>query len=297
MTYSLNPDLVSLQSTPSTWLAKSSLVFHVRYNKTVLKSLKTEGPLYVQKLFYPEEESANSVIPAHCYSLHPPGGLVSGDSLETELTLETNSHVLFTTPGATKIYKARDNAKQNQRVKAVLKENAVLEYFPMETIVFSGANAKMDLSFNLHKTATLLSWDILCFGRPESNETFDAGCFEQNMEIKRDDKLLSLDRLALNSNKPNGLSLLNSELGLNKKPYYGVFTAITNDENKLEKARQNLTLNHNDTGGVTIKTGVLFGRIINRDIEPVKLFLKKLWAETRMTLLNLQPNHPRIWNT
>ena len=41
----------------------------------------------------------------HLYVLHPPGGVVAGDSLDVRLQLTEAAHVLITTPGAGRFYR------------------------------------------------------------------------------------------------------------------------------------------------------------------------------------------------
>ena len=56
------------------WKAKLQLKFVEENNKTILSHRSHQGPLQIQKLFYPESNGA-----CHVYILHPPGGVVGGD--------------------------------------------------------------------------------------------------------------------------------------------------------------------------------------------------------------------------
>ena len=66
--------------------------------KTLLSRNLHQGPLVVQKPFYPEKA-------CHIYLLHPPGGIAGCDHLQVEALLKEDTKVLITTPGATKFYK------------------------------------------------------------------------------------------------------------------------------------------------------------------------------------------------
>ncbi|MDR2302236.1 MAG: hypothetical protein LBF38_09375, partial [Deltaproteobacteria bacterium] len=69
------------------WRAKIALTLGVDKSletgqdlgRSRIKKLSFEGPLRVQKLFYPEKPAPGEVETCHLYLLHPPGGLVSGD--------------------------------------------------------------------------------------------------------------------------------------------------------------------------------------------------------------------------
>ena len=65
-----------------TWPAFLGLTFDKPGGKTRLIKSVHNGPLYVQKLFYPE-----GLEHAHVYLLHPPGGLVSGDYLKISIDM------------------------------------------------------------------------------------------------------------------------------------------------------------------------------------------------------------------
>ena len=137
--------------------------------KTVFKRRKHQGPLQVQKLFYPEENGA-----CHVYLLHPPGGVVGGDNFDVRIDVGTNAKVLVTTPAAGKFYRSGGaTAFQKQTIKVA--DHGVLEWFPSENIFFSGARARLDTIVNLSERSHFIGWDILCLGRPAIREHFLKG--------------------------------------------------------------------------------------------------------------------------
>ena len=115
------------------WLARLEMTFAHRQQKTKLVDTLREGPLSVQRAFYPETTGA-----AHLYLLHPPAGIVSGDELHVAATLEKDCQVLLTTPGANRFYRAREAkqmaSKQCQFNRFTVADNAHLEYLPHETL-------------------------------------------------------------------------------------------------------------------------------------------------------------------
>ncbi|HEY3488167.1 MAG TPA: urease accessory protein UreD, partial [Gammaproteobacteria bacterium] len=112
------------------WQARLELGFERRDGKTVVAHRRHNGPLTIQKPFYPERSEI-----CHVYLLHPPGGVAGGDALELEVAVSTGAHALITTPAAGKFYRCNDRTaslRQNLSVQA----GSTLEWLPQETIVF-----------------------------------------------------------------------------------------------------------------------------------------------------------------
>ena len=82
----------------SGWKAQLDLEFSQLDYRSFLSHRRHFGPLQVQKPFYPELNGA-----CHVYILHPPGGMVGGDSINIDINANANSHALITTPAAGQI--------------------------------------------------------------------------------------------------------------------------------------------------------------------------------------------------
>ena len=160
-------------SAAQTWPASVELGLRSESGRTRLARCSHNGPLYVQRPFYPEGREH-----PHLYLLHPPGGIVSGDCLDIEVDVAANSGALVTTPGATRVYRARDdNPLQRQRCRLRLGKDAILEWFPMETIVFDGAWVELETTVELTRNSCFVGWEVSCFGLPASRQPFVADVF------------------------------------------------------------------------------------------------------------------------
>jgi len=144
--------------------------------RTVLHD-RHDGPLRVLASLYPE-------TPAICHNVlvHPPGGLVGGDVLDIELTVDTGAHALVTTPGATRFYRST-GAPATQRLRATLATGARLEWLPLETIAYSGCLGENLMRFDLAPGAEMIGWDVLALGLPASDQAFARGRFTQYVEM------------------------------------------------------------------------------------------------------------------
>ncbi len=136
-----------------------------------------DGPLRVLKSLFPEG-------PAVCHTVvvHPPGGIVGGDTLDVELAVAGGAHALVTTPGATRFYRSA-GARAAQHVHARLAGGARLEWLPLETLVHSGAHADNRLRFELEEDAEMFGWDCVALGLPAADAPFVAGDYRHDIAV------------------------------------------------------------------------------------------------------------------
>ena len=136
-----------------------------------------EGPLRILASLYPE-----SPVVCHNVLVHPPGGIVGGDTIAITARLAPHCHALVTTPGATRFYRSAGVAA-TQALDARLADGARLEWLPLETIAHSGCSAENRMRFELAAGAEMIGWDLLALGLPASNEPFERGRCTQQIEL------------------------------------------------------------------------------------------------------------------
>src|SRR5258706_43567 len=154
---------------PAGWRASLALEFDRREAKSVLAAPRHDGPLVVQKPFYPEGSGV-----CHAIIVHPPAGIAGGDDLDITLHARERAHALLTTPGAAKWYRTA-GAWARQRVAIDAAAGSSVEWLPQETIVFDGALADISWEARIAADARLISWEVICLGRSGSGERFERG--------------------------------------------------------------------------------------------------------------------------
>ena len=82
------------------WHARLQLDYRLESARTVAR-YQHSGPLRILQSLYPEGDAI-----CHNVLVHPPGGLVGGDTREIALQADAGSHALVTTPGATRFYRS-----------------------------------------------------------------------------------------------------------------------------------------------------------------------------------------------
>ena len=269
----------------SGWHASLDLRFAQRNGRTLLSHKRQRGPLTVQRPFYPEGGVC------HLYLLHPPGGVVGGDRLDIDLTLEEGAHALLTTPGAAKFYRsAGPEARVQQRLR--VHDGAVLEWFPQENILFSGALLSSRTELYLNGGAGFLGWEIQCLGRPVIGERFDTGAADLGVSIHRDGRLLLIERLRLRS-----VADLDGVAGLRGYPVSATFIASGARDLDLNAARDGLGGRFADPFSMTLLDDLLVARCLSSSVEPVQRLFIALWGILRPRLLGCEACPPRIWAT
>jgi urease accessory protein len=290
------------QAIKNRWFASLDLVFDRADYGTRLSAVKRLGPLSVQKAFYPEGPDC-----AHVYLLHPPAGIVSGDELRLTTQVQDKAHALLTTPGANRFYRARDDVSigdptQTQRIELHIAVQAKLEYFPLETLVYEGADAVNQLDVYLRDDSVYLGWDIVCLGLPASGQPFVEGRFTQLNRVFCQDKLLYHDRIAINPQ--NGL--FQSVAGLAAQPVFGSFLIYAPENIMPVKTRSDLlrvfrqqliSLGAEHLVSITDIDGLLVARYLGEQSEQCKALFIELWRLARPLVCDKPVKQPRIWFT
>ncbi len=264
------------------WQAELELGFAPRPGRTALVHRRQRGPLAVQRPFYPEGEAC------HLYLLHPPGGVVGGDTLNIQAEAASGSHALVTTPGATKFYlSAGDMAYQTQSLR--IQDNASLEWLPQENIFFPGAISQLKTRIELAEGARFIGWETQCLGRPVIGESFDSGLADFQLQIARDGQPLLLDRLTLTPERLNGAA------GLRGLPVSATLVATPASQADLEQVRELIA--DAPSTGATLLGDLLVLRYLGDSTEQCRKLFIQAWAAIRPSIIDRAPCPPRIWST
>ena len=251
------------------------------------------GPLRILRSLYPEGDGI-----CHNVLIHPPGGLVAGDTLNITVRAAPGAHGLVTTPGATRFYRS-DGAQALQRTAITLDAGARMEWLPLEAICYSGCLAENHLTINLASGAELLGWDVTALGLPAAGKPFDTGQFCQHIEVPG----VWLERAQI---KALDTLLMNSPLGLAGHRCMGTLFFIAGS--KLERKRRQEALDKAReviaahplcaTAGATSPNGqVVVVRVLAPVVEPAMALLKQVWLAWRSHFWQQTASSPRIWST
>jgi urease accessory protein len=274
------------------WHAKLGIDYQVESSRTLARHEHT-GPLRVLQSLYPEGDAI-----CHNVLVHPPGGLVGGDTLDIRISASGTAHGLITTPGATRFYRsAGEPALQRTRVE--LRDRARLEWLPLEAIAYSACQAENHLTVTLEPEAEFMGWDITAFGLPSAGLPFIEGQFLQHIEVPG----LWLERGLLSAHDKR---LMDGQLGLaGQRCMASLFfvsgSKLTRERREagLERARQVIDSHTlGQMSGVTCPNEqVMVLRVLAPLVEPAVDLLRQVWQVWRQHYWQLPATAPRIWST
>ena len=274
-----------------TWLARLDLDYTLEAERSVARYLH-QGPLRILQSLYPEGDAV-----CHNVLVHPPSGLVGGDTLDIHVSVSAGAHGLVTTPGATRFYRS-EAGLATQQVHARIESGARLEWLPLEAIAYNGCDGLNRAVFDLAPGAEMMTWDITALGLPAADKPFEQGRFRQHLEIPG----VWLERGTLNAEDTR---LMNSPLGLAGQRcmatlVFAAGSAMADEriERALGCARELLEASELrlSAGATSPHKQVIVLRVLSPVTEPAMQLLRKVWAAWRQEMWGLQGTHPRLWH-
>lgn len=272
------------------WQASLRLDYGWEGGRSVARFIH-QGPLRILQSLYPEGDAV-----CHNVLVHPPGGLVGGDTLEIDVQGRAGSHGLVTTPGASRFYRS-EGAPAVQQVRVRLDAGARLEWLPLEALYYSGCLAENRLQLQLAPGAELLGWDIAAFGLPQASQPFVRGSVLQHLELEG--AWLERGHIAADDAR-----LMDGPLGLAGQRCMATLFFTAGSE--VPRARREALL---DSARAVIATHALAAsagatapgprvvavRVLAPLVEPAVLLLKAVRRAWRPLLWNLPGEDPRGW--
>ena len=259
-------------------------------SRTRLAECTHSGPLRVQRLFHPDPDGK-----AHCYLLHPPGGVAPGDELLMQARVDSGA-ALLTTPSAGRFYRIGNTGVGQRQVQELeVASGALLEWLPQETLLFDGAEAQLHTRITLENEAALAFWDILVLGRPASGERFRRGEVDQRLRVSCGERLALDERLQLTA----GDRMQHGRAGLGGASTIGtaLFRVVAERELCTDWLRERCAERERGRFGLTQRGEFLIARYLGEDAALCRAAFSSLWQRVQARARGLSPSEPRIWHT
>ena len=270
----------------SGWTAALDLQFERAKDRSIVSRCRHNGPLRVQKPFYPEDGVC------HVYLLHPPGGVVGGDELSVSVSAGKGSAALITTPGATRVYRSAgplSTIKYQLNVEA----GASLEWLPQDSILYGGSRLFQEMEVRVASGSRFCGWEITSMGRPASGDHYSTGEFDQGFQLYVDSIPVLMERQRWQA----GQEVLEASWGLSGYPVLGTFYGFPADDDILSHLRLRLEDISAGEMAVTLVDEVLVVRALADDAVALRQVFADIWLSVREMINGFPPGSPRIWAT
>lgn len=273
------------------WDARLHLDYGLERGRSVAR-FAHDGPLRILQSLYPEGDAV-----CHNVLVHPPSGLVGGDTLDMQVTVAPGAHGLVTTPGATRFYRS-EAGLATQQLHARVETGARLEWLPLEAIAYNQCDALNRAVFELAPGAEMMAWDVTAFGLPASDLPYVQGTFRQHLEIPG----VWLERGNLSADDTR---LMDSPLGLAGQRCMATLVFATGSamaderiERALACARELLEASELrlSAGATSPHPQIILLRVLSPVTEPAMQLLRKVWAAWRQEMWDLPGTYPRLWH-
>ncbi|KAK1439385.1 hypothetical protein QVD17_05202 [Tagetes erecta] len=152
---------------------------------------------YPLKFIVPNKAGRSEIDAVWIYTLTYGGGIVSGDCISFDLTIDDDCTAVLTTQASTKVYKSVALKCSEQMMEARVGSGSLLVVIPDPVTCFSTAKYSQKQVFRIMSGSSLLVVDWITSGRHESGEKWDFTLYKSTNHIYMEAKPLFLDTVLL----------------------------------------------------------------------------------------------------
>lgn len=255
--------------------------FAHRQGETRLRHLYQSDPC---RILFPRQSAG---APKEAVIVTTSGGIVGGDRLRFEIEAGAGSTASVTTQAAEKVYRSAGNDSEID-VTVRVRAGAVIEWMPQETILFDGARLRRHTRIDVEDGGSVLSAEIVVFGRRARDETFTHGFLHDAWRLYRDGTLTWADALHLSGDTADVIA--------NPHAFDGAAAVATAVYCGPEAARHlDIARELAGPGGATCIDGFLVIRFVHADAAVLRAQFTEFWKNFRHAALGLPAILPRVW--
>ena len=236
-------------------------------------------PMRVMSPFYEDDDGT-----AFIYLLNLGGGVVGGDELITDVTVEENAKALLTTTSSNKLYRMVPDRHATIINKFKIGSNSVLEYYPESNIPFTESETIQLSEFHLNKSSYLFTVDSVTPGRIDRGEFFSYRRYASNVKIFVDGRLIAYEKTNL---KPENETLTHIGIMEVYSDYGSIYVYHQSMDESFAKSVNTLIENSEGiAGGVTlIESRLAVIRLLGQNTRHMDNVIEKIWDVSRQSFL------------
>jgi len=153
---------------------------------------RAKSPLELRGPFVTAGSQGFAAAAANGYYLrNVTAGVFGGDRLEVSLRALPGASVQVTSPSATRVFTASERASLVTHIEAG--PSSVLVWGPHATILQAGASLSQRTTMRIEEGSSLISAEVLCFGRQAHGEGLCFSRYESEYKVLRSDDQLSYE--------------------------------------------------------------------------------------------------------
>ncbi|WP_193213028.1 urease accessory protein UreD [Luteolibacter marinus] len=154
--------------------------------------------------------------------VNPTAGFFDGDRLDLDVTAGAGCRLVMSTPGASRVHRARSESPAVCEQRLRVESGAFLEWIPEPFIPQAGARYVQRTEIDLDRDAGLLFFEWIAPGRVARGETFAYRDLRWELDLRRAGRLIARERYTLD---PLDQSLAALRLKFPAAHYVTVFLA------------------------------------------------------------------------
>lgn len=158
--------------------------------RTVLDDLFQSGCMKVRLPRRTAKQDPEAVL------INTSGGLTDHDALSVACTWQAGTSATITTQACERIYRSR-HADARVVTNLTIAAGARASWLPQETILFDGGRLDRHTHVDLQDDAQLTACEAVILGRPAMGERVHSGALTDKWTIKRNGRLVFVDRFGL----------------------------------------------------------------------------------------------------
>ena len=151
--------------------------------KTIIDKQYTQIPFHITRVLRLDEHLPGM---AFLYIQMPTGGLLQGDRLRAEISLEQGAQAHVTTQSVSKVYRMNKNYA-SQVLEVRVDEGAFFEYYPDALLLQKDARYAQETRLIVHDNATAIYGEIVLPGRVARGEAFDYDIYHSALVAENQD--------------------------------------------------------------------------------------------------------------
>ena len=157
--------------------------------RTVLAAQSFRAPYHLSKPYWDEDARALLV-----QVVNPTAGILSGDRLESEISVSAGAALLVTAPSASRIFKMTEGAAEC-RQRFVVAKDGWLEVMPEPLVPHRGSRYRQVTQIAVAPGGGLFFADVLMPGRVGHGEAWEWEQLSLELEVHYGDRLVFRERL------------------------------------------------------------------------------------------------------